>query len=418
MSVRRRIWNTSKGAKREAWLVDYVDSDGNRRAKTFKRKKDADQFEATARVEVRDGVHVAESASTTIAEAGKLWLDTAQATGLERSTIDQRRQHLDFHIAPFLGSTTLTAFSLPMVRGFEDRLRESGRSVAMIRKVVASLGSLLADAGERGLVARNVVRDMRTRRKTKRGDADEKRRVGKLKVGVDIPSPDEIRAFVAALKGRWRPLLLTAVFTGLRASELRGLRWSDIDGKRLHVRQRVDRYNEVGRPKSAAGERTVPLPPIVVNTLTEWRDECPKSRLGLIFPNGKGNPESLANIINRGLVPAMIAAGVSITLEQGAGADAQPRAKYTGMHALRHFYASWCINRRADGGLELPPKTVQERMGHATIGLTMDVYGHLFPRGDDTEEMAAGERALLGVNATQTQHGGRTALEIKADMAG
>jgi integrase len=71
-------------------------------------------------------------------------------------------------------------------------------------------------------------------------------------------------------------------------------------------------------------------------------------------------------------------------------------AKYTGLHTLRHFYASWCINRQQDGGLGLPAKAVQERLGHSTIALTMDVYGHLFPRGDDAEELAAAERSLLG----------------------
>ena len=62
---------------------------------------------------------------------------------------------------------------------------------------------------------------------------------------------------------------------------------------------------------------------------------------------------------------------------------------------MRHFYASWCINRRADGGLELPAKVVQERLGHSSITMTMDVYGHLFPRGDNSAELAAAERSLL-----------------------
>ena len=74
------------------------------------------------------------------------------------------------------------------------------------------------------------------------------------------------------------------------------------------------------------------------------------------------------------------------------------RAKYTGLHAFRHFYASWCINRRADGGLELPGKVVQERLGHSSIMLTMDVYGHLFPRGDDSAELAAAEGSLFAVS--------------------
>ena len=65
----------------------------------------------------------------------------------------------------------------------------------------------------------------------------------KLKIGVNIPTPTEIKAIVAQLQGRWRPLLLTAIFAGLRASEIRGLRWDDVDLKRseIHVRQRADK---------------------------------------------------------------------------------------------------------------------------------------------------------------------------------
>ena len=60
------------------------------------------------------------------------------------------------------------------------------------------------------------------------------------------------------------------------------------------------------------------------------------------------------------------------------------------MHCLRHFYAKWCINRQKDGGLGLPPKNVQERLGHSTIAMTLDVYGHLF-RADEAEELDAAE---------------------------
>src|SRR5262249_46286682 len=99
------------------------------------------------------------------------------------------------------------------------------------------------------LVAQNVVYSLRKNRRSRRADGN-----GKLKVGINIPSPDEIRAIIAKLFGPRRPLLLTAIFTGLRASELRGLRWADIDLKRgeLHVRQRADRYGKIGRPKSEA----------------------------------------------------------------------------------------------------------------------------------------------------------------------
>jgi integrase len=179
-----------------------------------------------------------------------------------------------------------------------------------------------------------------------------------------------------------------SIFCGLRSSELRGLRWSDVDLKaaELQVRQRADRYAKIGSPKSESGNRTIPLGPIVVNTLREWRLACPKGEMDLVFPNTLGKLWDHADIVSRYVWPTMVAAGVI---------DDKGEAKYTGLHALRHFYASWLINRKADGGLELPLKVVQERLGHSSVVMTSDVYGHLFPRTDDGREMAEAERLLL-----------------------
>lgn len=126
------------------------------------------------------------------------------------------------------------------------------------------------------------------------------------------------------------------------------------------------------------------MPPLVINTLREWRV---RTNHDLVFANPDGHPRSHTNIINKGLIPAMLKAGV---------VDADGNAKYTGLHSLRHFFASWCINRKEDGGLGLPPNVVQERLGHASIVMTMDVYGHLFPRGDDSKELEEAATALLG----------------------
>jgi integrase len=389
MSIRKRTWKTAKGDAKEAWVVDYVDQAGKRRLKTFGKKKEADAFKTRARFEITQGTHTPDSASITVAEAAEKWLETCRARGLERSTIDAYAQHAKLHIGPFLGRRKLSQISTPGVREFEDGLRLDGRSPPMIRKILTSLGSLLSDAQERGLVSRNVVRELGSRRKKGVDRRADRRQKGRVKVGVEIPSREEIKAIVAALQGRWRSLMLTAIFSGLRASELRGLRWADVDLKKgeLHVRQRADRYNVIGRPKSESGERTVPLPPIVTNALREWKLVCPKSDQDLVFPSSRGRIYGHSDIVKYALIPVQIAAGVT-TSEGGA--------KYTGLHALRHFYASWCINRREDGGLGLTPKLVQERLGHSTIGMTLDVYGHLFPRGDDGSELEAAEKSLLG----------------------
>ncbi len=188
----------------------------------------------------------------------------------------------------------------------------------------------------------------------------------------------------------------------MRASELRGLRWEDIDLKRgtISISQRADIYNEIGAPKSASGVRTFPLRPVVIKTLREWKLACPPGEL--VFPNKSGNIENLANVLQRGFHPAQIAAGVTVPVKDEDGKvkrdkDGKPIAapKYYGAHTLRHFFASFLINRRVDGGLELPPKIVQTWLGHSTIGMTMDTYGHLFPTAGDVAEVVTDlERSL------------------------
>jgi integrase len=386
MAVRKRTWKTAAGEPREAWVIDYRDAQGERRFETFEKRKDADARHATVKVELRQGVHTPNSSSLAIEEAGEGWIKTCEANGLERATIRDYRLTLKLHIAPYLGKTKLAQLSAPMVRAFEDKLREDGRSPALVRRTRTALSMLLADAQERGLVNRNVARELR-RGKERKAD---KRAKGKLEIGRDIPSPDEIRKFLPVLRGRWRPLFLTAIFCGLRSSELRGLRWQDVDldAKVIRVCQRADRYHKIGRPKSESSERSVPMPPPVINALREWKLACPKGELGLAFPNQSGNVESHGNIVHRGLMPAMLKAGI---------VTAAGEAKYKGLHSFRHFFASWCINRKVDGGLELPAKVVQARMGHSGIGITMDVYGHLFPSHDDGEELAAAAAHLFVV---------------------
>ncbi|KHJ55138.1 integrase [Aureimonas altamirensis] len=397
MSVRKRPWTTPKGEERSAWVCEYTDAGGKRRRKTFRLKKEADAFDARTAVAVRDGTHIADSASATVEEAGKLWLATAKAAGLERATVEDYDRHLRLHIVPKIGATRLSSLTIAKVRAFEDELRNDGRSPAMVRKVLVSMGSLVADAQERGLVARNVVRDMRARRGSGERRQDQRQK-GRLKVGVDIPTREEVKALLTVLKGRTRPLILVAAFCGLRASELRGLRWQDIDldKGRVRVHQRADRYADIGRPKSLSGERTVPAPPMVVNALKEWKLACPRSDAGLVFPNGVGKVEALNNLLRRDVHPAWVRAGVAVdTGEVDEKGNVILAPRYTGLHCLRHWFASWCINRREDGGLGLPPKSVQERMGHSTIALTMDRYSHLFPRENEADEMADAERAFL-----------------------
>jgi integrase len=127
---------------------------------------------------------------------------------------------------------------------------------------------------------------------------------------------------------------------------------------------------------------------MLVNTLRQWKWQCPKSDLDLVFPNARGVVEHHKNMSRAVVERPGVKAGLL---------DAEGKPRY-GLHSLRHFYASWLINRKADGGLELPLKVVSYRMGHSGIQITSDRYGHLFPNGDDGKELAAGELAMFATN--------------------
>ena len=404
--VRKRLW-TNRAGQQTAWVADYFDQTGRRHIKTFTREREAKAWLIDAQGEVKRGTHTPESASITVAEAADLWLERGELEKLEKSTMRQYRNHVDLHIrASRIGNEKLAKLSTPKIETFrDDLLRANSRPLA--RKILASLKSILGEAQRRGLVAQNAAHPVRVDVK--------KREQGKLVVGRDIPSKDEVQVILAKAEGRWRPFFVTAVFTGMRASELRGLTWDDVDFERkvVSVRQRANLWCELGAPKSAAGEREIPMSPMVVNVLREWRLACPKGTADLVFPNGNGHVESHANIANRGFYALQLCTGITEPVFDDAGQpvmepvldekrkpvidpDGDPvmkqavRPKY-GMHALRHFFASWAIDRG------FTAKRVQALLGHSSIQMTFDVYGHLFPSlEDDHAKFAAGELAVVG----------------------
>jgi integrase len=327
---------------------------------------------------VRQGVHTPHSKSPTVAQAAADWLTYVRLEGVERSTVEHYASHVRNHIVPRIGQHRLSKLTRPGVEAFRDDLLTT-LSRVQARKVLVSLKSLLRDACRRGNVAQNVALAVKI--------ASSGRDRVTLKAGVDIPTPEEIKRIIHASSGRVRPFPITAVFTGLRSSELRGLRWIDVnlDKRELHVTQRADRYNQIGKPKSKAGSRTIPLGAFVTNTLREWRLACPKGDLGLVFPNNAGRIWDYADV-TKCLAPTVIKSGVL---------NDRGEAKYTGLHSLRHFYASWCINTKEAGGLGLPIKEVQHRLGHSSIVMTSDTYGHLFPRHNEGHELDRAEWLLL-----------------------
>ncbi|MHC2334470.1 tyrosine-type recombinase/integrase [Bradyrhizobium sp. USDA 4454] len=384
------------------WQASYVDGGGKRRAKLFERKSDAEAWLDETRYDVSRGTHTPGSVSPTVKAAAALWIKRCKDKGLEPMTVKQYEEHVELHIVPFIGAKKLAEITVPAVNAFADQLRDNGRSGEMIKRVVRSLGGIFKEARRRGLASTaptaGIDLDL--------PDRDDPRPV--------IPAKAELQAIIGGAHGRWRPLILVAIFAGLRASELRGLRWADIDfeTKQINVTQRADASHRIGKLKSRSGYRSIPCPPLVLNALREWKLVCPKRDTGkkdatgepvkvfdLAFPNGLGKVESHSNLIERGLDPILIAAGLSETrpLLDAAGKPVldeagEPRTvesgKY-GMHSLRHACASLWIENGYN------PKQIQRLMGHSSIKVTFDVYGHLFADADADQKAAEAVQARL-----------------------
>jgi integrase len=247
MAVRKRAWMTRKGEQKTAWVVDYRDQSGKRHIETCVRKKDADAREAQVRINIKSGTHVAPSDSLTVAEAAQGWIKEVVARGREEGTLHQYRQHVRTHIVPRIGRVKLAKLTDATLSHFRDELLKA-LSRATARKVLTSTKMILKQA-KFGHVAAAV-------------SIERSKRERRLEAGIDFPDTGEIRRLIAAApKPRQKALLLTVALTGLRASELRGLRWRDVDFKvgELHVRQRADLKNVIGAPKSRSSNRTVPL---------------------------------------------------------------------------------------------------------------------------------------------------------------
>jgi integrase len=183
------------------------------------------------------------------------------------------------------------------------------------------------------------------------------------------PSKDDMRALIDAAGEELRLILLFAASTGARAGEQWATRWRDVnfDKGELHISRRVDVYGDEGAPKSTAGVRAVPLSGQLVATLKAWKLKSQFSRSDdLIFPNRKGHHLGHDNFIKRHFLPLF---------------DLLPTVKRFNWHALRHFAVSCWI----EAGLA--PKTVQAFAGHASLQVTMDRYGHLFPSDDHRKAM-------------------------------
>ena len=217
---------------------------------------------------------------------------------------------------------------------------------------------------------------------------------------VAIPTDQEMKDILAAADtmgakndfmkkcwARYLPIIYLASFSGMRPSEYRGLPWSSLSDGCVAVRQRADRTGRIGPVKSKAGRRTIYLPRRVTDMIFDWRAMCPKSPDDLVFPTDSGRPMALTNFTANAWQPLLKEAGLVDRLKIGGKIVERPR--YT-PYTLRHYYASKLIELGRDF------KSIQTALGHSTIEITFNVYGHLI-RGKDDKHREAAESLMASL---------------------
>lgn len=364
------------------WAVDYKDAKGKRQTKTtFRTKKDATKWLSETVHDLGKGTHIPSSEARLISDLCDFWISNCEDR-LERSTVKQYREHAELHIKPRLGHLKVNELTRSTVIQFVDAMRKE-RSEAMARKALGSLKAVLSHAMDHGLAVQNVAYGVKVKG-AKRGGSE-----------IQIPDKAELNALLSTAREHFPnhlAFLHVAIFTGLRLSELRGLRWDalDLENGKLHVRQRADGWNTIGDPKTAKSNRTISIGPETVRLLREWklRQPAKSASQGLVFASARGTPYNVGNLYNRFLWPLQEKAGVCEW--EGDGEDRKSVPRY-GFHAFRHFYASALI---AAGKSVVE---VQNALGHAQATVTLDTYSHLFKlRDGDDDGASILESAILG----------------------
>jgi integrase len=354
---------------------------GGRRQRSkggFRTKRECQAALTEALAAIRTGAFVEPSRRTVGSFLAEEWLPAVRRTNLRPSTWANYRIHIEAHVLPDLGGIELQQLSPIQLNAlYQQLLTVGGRDGAglaekTVRNVHAILHRALKDAGRWGYLARNPAAA---------ADPPTPKRLE-----PQVWEPAQLRTFLSHVRNdRLYAAWLLVATTGLRRGEILGLRWVDVDLKagRLAVRQTlvvVDYHVQVSEPKTPRSRRALALDPATVEALRAHRTQQDGERAligagyhhsGLVFTAPDGSP----------IHPQRF----SSWFEQHTRAAGLPRIR---LHDVRHSYATAAL---AAG---VPAKVVSERLGHATIAMTMDTYSHVLP-ALDTQAAAAVARLIL-----------------------
>jgi integrase len=359
----------------KTWLVRIFmgcDANGKRRYlnKTIRgTKKDADTYLSKTATAISTDTFV-EPSSLTVSDYFTKWLETAARPRVAERTFDSYSELITRYVTEDLGSRKLSDLRPLHIQKLYADMQGRGLSARTVRYLHAVLSSALKQAVRWGMLVRNPAEVV-----------DLPKQVRKE---MQALSPTEAGRFIkAAAEDKWGIIFVFALATGMRPEEYLGLQWKDVDleqGVVIVRRALIWRATgggwHFGEPKTARSRRSIPLPASTLRSLVEHRRKQAEERLkagaeyqqhDLVFATSEGSPLMPRNLKRRHFRPILKAAELPDNFR---------------LYDLRHSCATLLLAAGEN------PKVVSERLGHASITLTLDVYSHVLP----TMQQAASEK--------------------------
>jgi integrase len=323
----------------------------------------------------------------TVAQFLDRWLEDTVKRGLRPSTYSDYRNSVHRHAIPAFGKVQLAKLQPMHLQRLYAEMLDKGLSPKTVGNVHGCLHVALKQALEWGLVPRNVASVVRKPRPRK--------------VPIQVLTEGQVGLLLQAGRGSRQEALVTlALASGMRESELLGLRWGEVDLDRglVRVTGQLRRDRSIEDTKTPTGNRTIDLPGSAVETLREHRRRQLRERElwgpewednDLVFCTGHPSRLPKSRLNGSGSLPEeqLGVGGAETTYDKRAGRPLGHRnvlrdftklledagIPHVDFHALRHTHATLLLL------LGTNPKVVQERLGHSSISVTMNIYSHFLP---------------------------------------
>ena len=384
----------SEDKTKRRYRVYYLSPSGEQKSKTFRRLDDARDFTSTVETDKKEGDWFDPArGKVKFGDWAEEWLASAHA--LEASSRARVEIVLRNDLLPHLAKQRLAEIDPDAVQRLVNGWVKRGWAPATVRKSYYILSAIMRAAKAKNHIKKSPC------------------------VGIDLPkvqrdkmgflTPEELHRLAEEVPDRYKTLVLTAGYLGLRWSELAGLKVDAIRflSRELDVREKlveVGGHLRSGAPKTEASERTVTMPAFLADALAEQIRRWPSAE-GYVFTSPEGGPLR-KNFIAREFRPAVRRAGLPHAFARsktdglcacGLAKGSPTHARPLRFHDLRHSAASIAIAQGAH------PKVIQQRLGHASIRTTLDRYGHVFPKLD--EALAESLEALYQASNGKTDRG-------------